>query len=111
MKKELKGFTQIFAFTFRQQVCRKGYLITTILVALLCLLIPAGVMMGSAWSDRGETEKQPEPENVVQEEENSRNEERDEMETETETKTEKKTTDATRQGAVVIMKKEIEQSS
>ena len=86
MKKELKGFTQIFAFTFRQQVCRKGYLITTILVALLCLLIPAGVMMGSAWSDRGETEKQPEPENVVQEEENSRNEERDEMETETETK-------------------------
>lgn len=89
MKKELKGFTQIFAFTFRQQVCRKGYLITTILVALLCLLIPAGVMMGSAWSDRGETEKQPEPENVVQEEENSRNEERDEMETETETETEK----------------------
>lgn len=67
MKKELKGFTKIFAFTFRQQVCRKGYLITTILVALLCLLIPAGVMMGSAWSDRGETEKQPEPENVVQE--------------------------------------------
>ncbi|MDD6815023.1 MAG: ABC transporter permease [Firmicutes bacterium] len=71
MKKELKGFTKIFAFTFRQQVCRKGYLITTILVALLCLLIPAGVMMGSAWSDRGETEKQPEPENVVQEAEES----------------------------------------
>lgn len=71
MKKELKGFTKIFAFTFRQQVCRKGYLITTILVALLCLLIPAGVMMGSAWSDRGETVKQPEPENAVQEAEES----------------------------------------
>ena len=71
MKKELKGFTHIFAFTFRQQVCRKGYLITTILVALLCLLIPAGVMMGSAWSDRGEAVKQPEPEKVVQESEES----------------------------------------
>ncbi|MGN0715848.1 MAG: hypothetical protein ACI4LN_08485, partial [Anaerovoracaceae bacterium] len=71
MKKELKGFTKIFAFTFRQQVCRKGYMITTILVALLCLLIPAGVMMGSAWSDRGETGKQPEPETVVQEAEES----------------------------------------
>ena len=64
MKKELKGFTKIFTFTFRQQVCRKGYLITTILVALLCLLIPAGILMGSAWSDRGENGKQPEPEKV-----------------------------------------------
>ncbi len=71
MKKELKGFTHIFAFTFRQQVCRKGYLITTILVALLCLLTPAGVMMGSAWSDRGEAVKQPEPEVVMQEAEES----------------------------------------
>lgn len=71
MKMELKGFTHIFAFTFRQQVCRKGYLITTILVALLCLLIPAGVMMGSAWSDRGEAVKQPEPEIVMQEAEES----------------------------------------
>ncbi|MGN1412977.1 MAG: ABC transporter permease [Anaerovoracaceae bacterium] len=75
MKKELKGFTKIFAFTFRQQVCRKGYLITTILVALLCLLIPAGVMTGSAWSDRGENGNQSEPENVVQEEESPDGEE------------------------------------
>lgn len=71
MKKELKGFTSIFAFTFRQQVCRKGYLITTFMVAMLCLLIPAGVMMGSAWSDRGEGGKQPEPERLVQETEES----------------------------------------
>ena len=84
MKKELKGFTQIFAFTFRQQVCRKGYLITTILVALLCLLIPAGILMGSAWSDRGENGKQPEPEKVVQEAEESQSGEEEQM-TESET--------------------------
>ena len=84
MKKELNGFTKIFAFTFRQQVCRKGYLITTILVALLCLLIPAGILMGSAWSDRGENGKQPEPEKVVQEAEESQSGEEEQM-TESET--------------------------
>lgn len=52
MKKELRGFTKIFAFTFRQQTRRKGYLATTIVAALLCFLIPAAVLAGSAWSER-----------------------------------------------------------
>ncbi len=48
MKKELRGFSKIFAFTFRQQTRRRGFLITLILVALLCLLIPSGAMTAAA---------------------------------------------------------------
>lgn len=99
MKKELRGFTKIFAFTFRQQVCRKGYLITTILVALLCLLIPAGIMMGSAWSERGENGNQPEPEQVVQEAEESQSGEEEQM-TESETEEESDLKPATVSSAV-----------
>lgn len=49
MKYELKGFSKIFAFTFRQQTRRKGFLIALILVALLCLLGPALIMTGTAY--------------------------------------------------------------
>ena len=49
MKKELRGFSKIFAFTFRQQTRRRGFLITLILVALLCLLIPSGAMTAAAY--------------------------------------------------------------
>lgn len=49
MKRELRGVSKIFAFTFRQQARRKGFLITLILVALLCLLIPSGAMTAAAY--------------------------------------------------------------
>lgn len=49
MKKELRGFSKIFAFTFRQQTRRRGFLTALILVALLCLLIPSGAMTAAAY--------------------------------------------------------------
>ncbi len=53
MRKELKGFRKIFSFTFRQQVCRKGYRAATILIGLLCLLIPMAVLTAMAYFDDG----------------------------------------------------------
>ncbi|MGI6578205.1 MAG: ABC transporter permease [Eubacteriales bacterium] len=44
MNTGLKGFPRIFSFTFSQQVRKKGYRNATIIVALLCLLIPIIVM-------------------------------------------------------------------
>lgn len=44
MKNELKGFGKIFAFTFERQVKSTGYLVGTIVFALLCFLLPAGIM-------------------------------------------------------------------
>lgn len=44
MKKELKGLGKVFAFTFQRQVKSKGYLAGTIIFALLCFLLPAGIM-------------------------------------------------------------------
>lgn len=58
MKKELKGFLKIFKFTFRQQVRKKGFLISIVLVSLLCLLGPSLTMTGVAYF-----EKDSEPEN------------------------------------------------
>ena len=49
MKHELRGFSKIFAFTFRQQTRRKGFLITLILVGLICLLGPSLAMTGIAY--------------------------------------------------------------
>lgn len=48
MKKNnrFKGFSKVFSFTFRQHFKSKGYLASLIIVSLLCLLIPAGVMIG-----------------------------------------------------------------
>ena len=44
MMGNLKGFSQVFSFTFCQQTKRKGYWLTTLLIALSCLLLPAGIM-------------------------------------------------------------------
>lgn len=44
MKNELKGLGKIFAFTFERQVKSTGYLVGTIVFALLCFLLPAGIM-------------------------------------------------------------------
>lgn len=49
MKHELRGFSKIFAFTFRQQTRRKGFLITLILVGMICLLAPSLAMTGAAY--------------------------------------------------------------
>ena len=45
MKNELKGLGKIFAFTFERQVKSTGYLVGTIVFALLCFLLPAGIMV------------------------------------------------------------------
>ncbi len=46
MNNPLKGFSKIFSFTFRQHVKSRGYKNSTIVIALLCLLLPALVMTG-----------------------------------------------------------------
>ena len=44
MKGEFKGFMKIFSFTFRQHVKSKGYIMSGVLIGLLCLLLPVGIM-------------------------------------------------------------------
>lgn len=45
MNKELRGFSKIFSFTFKQHVKSKGYKGSTIMIGLLCLLLPALIMI------------------------------------------------------------------
>ena len=40
----MKGFGKIFSFTFVEHVKQKGYRNVTIIIALLCLLLPAVIM-------------------------------------------------------------------
>ncbi len=40
----MRGLGKIFSFTFVQHVKRKGYLNVTIIIAFLCLLLPAAIM-------------------------------------------------------------------
>ncbi|NLU24499.1 MAG: ABC transporter permease [Clostridiales bacterium] len=54
MKNNLKGFSQVFSFTFRQQVRQRGYRLSLILITLLCFLLPAGIM-AAVESGREET--------------------------------------------------------
>lgn len=44
MKNEMNGFGKIFTFTFSRQWKNKGFLTGTIIFALLCFLLPAGIM-------------------------------------------------------------------
>ena len=46
MKNQLRGFSKVFSFTFKEHVKSKGYKNSTILIALLCLLLPAAIMTG-----------------------------------------------------------------
>lgn len=46
MKNKFRGFSKVFSFTFFQHIKSKGYRNSTILIALLCLVIPAAVMVG-----------------------------------------------------------------
>ena len=54
MKKEFRGFGKIFSFTFLHHVKSKGYIASTLIVAMLCLLIPAGVLAGRELMGEGE---------------------------------------------------------
>lgn len=58
MKKEFRGFGKIFSFTFLHYVKSKGYIASTLIIAMLCLLIPVGVLAGRELIGGGE----PEPE-------------------------------------------------
>lgn len=58
MKKEFRGFGKIFSFTFLHHVKSKGYIASTLIIAMLCLLIPVGVLAGREFIRGGE----PEPE-------------------------------------------------
>lgn len=44
MKNELKGFSKIYSFTLSQHVRSNGYKYVTIIIALLCLILPAVIM-------------------------------------------------------------------
>lgn len=46
MKKYFRGFLDIFSFTFRQHIKSPGYKGSTIIIALLCLILPAAIMIG-----------------------------------------------------------------
>lgn len=51
MKQQLRGFSKIFSFTFIQHIKTKGYKNSTIVIALMCLIIPVAAMAGlEAWS-------------------------------------------------------------
>lgn len=59
MKKEFRGFGKIFSFTFLHHVKSKGYIASTLIIAMLCLLIPIGVMAGRELIGGGEPEPEP----------------------------------------------------
>ena len=60
MKKEFRSFGKIFSFTFLQHVKSKGYIAATLIIAMLCLLIPVGVLAGRELIGGGESEPEPE---------------------------------------------------
>ena len=64
MKKEFSGFGKIFSFTFLHHVKSKGYIASTLIIAMLCLLIPVGVLAGRELIRGGE----PEPEQGMEQE-------------------------------------------
>lgn len=59
MKKEFRGFGKIFSFTFLHHVKSKGYIASTLIIAMLCLLIPVGVLAGRELIGGGEPEPEP----------------------------------------------------
>ena len=55
MREYFRGFLKIFSFTFRQHVRNGAYKRSTIIVALICLLLPASIMIGlEAFGDEPE---------------------------------------------------------
>lgn len=45
MKSFLTGLKKVFAFTFRQRIINKGWKLSTIIVTILCLVLPPAVMV------------------------------------------------------------------
>lgn len=66
MRQRFRGMGKIFSFTFRHQAGKKGYIRATAIVAILCLLIPAGVMIGIAYFDDDRQQGTPETANQSQ---------------------------------------------
>lgn len=62
MKNQLKGIGQVFSFTLLQQMKTKAWRISTILLAVLFLVVPAGIMALVEFLDdkRGSVELEPE---------------------------------------------------
>ena len=61
MRHEMKGFSRVFSFTFVQHWKEKSFLRATVIVAALCLLLPAVILpLVVLWGDGEET-----PESVV----------------------------------------------
>ena len=54
MKTGFAGFSKIFSFTFSQQIRGKSYKTSTLVLGLLCLLLPALILSLISASDRGE---------------------------------------------------------
>ncbi len=70
MKEQLKGIGCVFSFTFAQQVKTKAYRISTVLLAVLFILIPAGAMGLIEFFSNGDIgERIPEPGIVIETEE------------------------------------------
>ena len=56
MKNEFTGFSHVFSFTFAQQTRSRSYKIATIVLALLCLLLPLSILTIVSATDRGEND-------------------------------------------------------
>lgn len=57
MKKELKGFSRIFEFTFRQHALSNGYKNATIIIGILCFILPIIIMAASEASSMSKNNK------------------------------------------------------
>ena len=66
MKKEFRGLGKIFSFTFLHHVRSKGYIASTLIIAMLCLLIPVGVLAGRELIGGGEPEPEPGTESTME---------------------------------------------
>ncbi len=65
MRQHFRGLGKIFSFTFFQHVKSKGYKSTTIVIALLCLIVPILIMAGGEiFSDNNTPEPISEPDAV-----------------------------------------------
>ena len=71
MKKHLAGFSKVFSFTFFQHLKSKSYKNTTLIISLLCLLIPALliVVVGAGTEEEVIYEDYAEYEEYIEEEE------------------------------------------
>ena len=53
MRNEFAGFTKVFSFTFARQTRGKSYKTATLVLALLCLLLPVLILSLVSAYDRG----------------------------------------------------------